>query len=365
MLRPRSAWPGRHWGAGTRRGFRHHRLPRTNRPAVNRLPRNRRARSLRNSWPRLHGRLRHHGPRRAQFLYQIRPGGNHRACRGLARQRTALRPNRHRWRCRRIRARRHGPRCIAWRHTRNQARARLGLGRPQLRRTGARLRRRRWKWLPRTGKNLTWSGPHSHGHSTWHSTRARQRPHHRCGGAARREWPGLLWRRGVRCRSARRHRRHYRRCHRRDYPRARRCQYPRAQAFGRRSFGPRRLGTGRRGPRHLVPRRTRSHRRMDRPARCQWRTDGRRRARPRGLIAHRLLFGFRGRFFHHGGCASGMRRGIGRRLMVRSSCALRRRHRFGRLLRLGFCLGVFRPRNVIGNILAVQAAQPDGHVFVD
>jgi hypothetical protein len=77
------------------------------------------------------------------------------------------------------------------------------------------------------------------------------------------------------------------------------------------------------------------------------------------LIGSGFVFGFRRRLLHYSGGASGMRGGIGRRVALR-----RCRAGFG-LLRVGLGLGVFRPGNIIRNIFAVQAAQPDSHVFID
>jgi hypothetical protein len=45
--------------------------------------------------------------------------------------------------------------------------------------------------------------------------------------------------------------------------------------------------------------------------------------------------------------------------------ALRRRAGFGLRVRVGLGFAIFRPGNIVRNILAVQTAQQDGHVFVD
>ncbi len=148
MLRTRATRTRRHGRARTRGCPCHHGLPRTNGPAVNRLARHRRAGSFRNSGPGLRGRLRHHGPRGAQFRHQIGARWNYRAGRGLACQRTALRRHRHGWRGGRIRARRCGPRRIglrAWNQDRallrRSVKRRALLLRSFLGRTGARCTR--------------------------------------------------------------------------------------------------------------------------------------------------------------------------------------------------------------------------------
>lgn len=188
MLWPRSRWASA-WSGGPHACLGHHRLAWANGSAINRLARHRRAGLSGNSGARRSWRRGHCRSGRAQLGHQVRTRWHHWPRGGLSYQRPPDGERHGTTSCGRGRRSARSGNCCRPGSPSNYGSGRhSGHRRARTGKTGC-FRRRGWKWLARTGENLSWPRRHR-----W----SRQRFHRGCSWASRRNHCGR--RRGRRSR---------------------------------------------------------------------------------------------------------------------------------------------------------------------